>query len=343
MIALLNRRDEASTIVFWNTQRKGANVFNHYVSLKNIKAAKACGVEFLRLSPDKFPTKARDFLIGNADNYQGLVAEDLNQLKQVLHLCAQENMPVVLTLLSLPGSRWRQNNEDNDDLRIWNDPHFQRQAAQFWQDLALELRGHPAIVAYNILNEPHPEKIYHSQDLAFSAEHQQQIQNTLFCLYESIVKSIRKVDQATPIILDSSLYADAKAFEHFKVLNDEKIIYSFHMYEPYAYTNYKTNKGRFRYPGIIFDNHWDKKALEAYMRPVLDFQKTQSVPKTRILVGEFGGHRTSLGLADYFKDLVAIFKKQGWHFAFYAFQEDTWDGMDYELADPQVRKSLGLR
>ncbi|WP_280143519.1 hypothetical protein [Wolbachia endosymbiont of Frankliniella intonsa] len=39
-------------------------------------------------------------------------------------------------MLSLPGSRWKQNNNDKDDLRLWSDQAFQKQAAKFWQDLA---------------------------------------------------------------------------------------------------------------------------------------------------------------------------------------------------------------
>jgi hypothetical protein len=39
----------------------------------------------------------------------------------------------------------------------------------------------------------------------------------------------------------------------------------------------------------------------------------------------------SSGLEQYFKDLIRIFNKEDWHFSFYAFREDTWDGMDYEL------------
>ena len=39
----------------------------------------------------------------------------------------------------------------------------------------------------------------------------------------------------------------------------------------------------------------------------------------------------SHGLDQYFQDLISIFGQEGWHYAFYAFREDTWDGMDYEL------------
>ncbi len=53
-------------------------------------------------------------------------------------------------------------------------------------------------------------------------------------------------------------------------------------------------------------------------------------------MGEFGGHRASAGLAEYFQDLIDIFQENSWHYAFYAFRENTWDGMDYELGDKKL-------
>ena len=47
----------------------------------------------------------------------------------------------------------------------------------------------------------------------------------------------------------------------------------------------------------------------------------------------FGVDRRSPGAALYLADLVRIFEAEGWHWAFYAFREDTWDAMDYELGD----------
>jgi hypothetical protein len=41
----------------------------------------------------------------------------------------------------------------------------------------------------------------------------------------------------------------------------------------------------------------------------------------------------SPGAADYLKDLMDIFNQNRWHWAFYSFREDTWDGMDYEIGN----------
>ncbi len=245
-------------------------------------------------------------------------------------------MPVVITMLSLPGSRWKQHNQNSDDLRIWSDTNFQQQAAKFWQDLAVTLKDHPAIVGYNILNEPHAERIYDSSSTQIHQIKQPEVQENLFQFYQTVITAIRKVDQNTPIILDSSAYADPKTFKHLKPYKEGNILYSFHMYEPYTYTNHKKNQGRFTYPGKINGEYWDKKSLKNYMQDVVTFQKEHNIPSHQILVGEFGGHRMSKGLSQYFSDLTDIFKENGWHFAFYAFREDTWDGMDYELGNQKL-------
>lgn len=321
---------------FWDTNKKGANIFNKVVTKDDIKAAKLIGIKFIRLAPDKFISTHRDFLLSDADHYQMLDATDLKHLKHVLDVCADEQMPVVLTMLSLPGSRWKQNNGDQDDLRIWDSEDFQLQAKQFWRDLAQELKDHPAIVGYNILNEPHLERIYNPGSNTASKNNKQKIQQIMYKFYAEAIDSIRMVDQTTPIILDCTAHADPQTFEYFLPHSTKNILYSFHMYEPYEYTNAKINNGNFVYPGIVESKAWNKEALKEYMQPVINFQRRHNIPSDKILVGEFGGNRRSVGLDKYFQDLISIFNANGWHYAFYAFREDTWDGMDYELGNSKL-------
>lgn len=333
MAAVLLTAEEGK-MQFWSRQQKGANIFNEEISREDIRTAKSYGIAFIRLAPDKFTGETRDFLIGDADNYQGLVPEDLRKLKGILDMFHEEEMPVLITMLSLPGSRWRQNNDGKDDLRIWRDKNFQDQAAQFWQDLSKEIAGHPALVGFNVLNEPHPERLFSREGMT-EAE-RDEVQSMLFELYDLVIASTRKVDKNIPIILDSSTYADPNAFRKLKRHSDKRILYSFHMYEPYAYTNRKLNDGKFEYPGHVNGVYWDYNALKKYMNAVLTFQRLNNVSSNRILVGEFGGHRMSRGLPGYFEDLTGIFDENGWHYAFYAFREDTWDGMDYELGSGKM-------
>jgi hypothetical protein len=51
----------------------------------------------------------------------------------------------------------------------------------------------------------------------------------------------------------------------------------------------------------------------------------------RIYVAELGCWRKNKGCDKYLGDLVEVINEEKWHWGFYSFREDTWDGMDYEM------------
>lgn len=335
-------------IDYWNVQRKGANYFNQTPSIDWFIAAKAAGIQFARLAPDKWECEKRDFLVNDADAFTEISYRDLETLKVVLDQAEQNDIKVVLTLLTLPGSRWKQNNQGKDDLRIWKQKEYQNQALLFWKTLAALLKDHSAIVGYNILNEPHPERIsgisdYRQIDFQIWFESVKESSADLNLFYRDVVKAIREVDPATPIIVDTGLYATPWAITYLTPIKEENIIYSFHMYEPYAYTTRAINKNQFTYPGEVplkledaadansQTMHWNLHTLRQLLQPVLTWQKKYDIPASRILVGEFGCDRTSNGAEKYLSHLIDIFNINKWHWAFYSFREDCWDSMDYEL------------
>lgn len=335
---------------YWNTQRRGANFFNQHPSPYWFEAAKQAGIEFARLAPDKWKCEQRDFLLGNADEFIGISSKDYQVLKEVLDSAHNNNIKVVLTLLSLPGSRWRQNNHDKDDLRIWQQEKYKKEAISFWKSLAKLLKDHPALVGYNILNEPHPELlsgIGDYREINFENWYQS-IKGSLADLnlfYQEIIKSIREVDQSTAIVIDTGLYATPWAIRYLQPISDKNILYSFHMYEPYAYTTRKINNGRYTYPGVLplkledsesenqsaLTVNWNKTALIEFLGPISKWQQHHGISSSQILVGEFGCDRTAKGAETYLTHLIEIFNANNWHWAFYSFREDCWDSMDYEL------------
>ena len=73
---------------------------------------------------------------------------DLALLVSMLDEADRQGVAVVLTMLSLPGARWRQLNGSRDDGRLWRDLRYREQSCLFWRDLAAALKGHPAIVGF---------------------------------------------------------------------------------------------------------------------------------------------------------------------------------------------------
>src|SRR5262245_17358080 len=189
-------------MAYWSEQRRGANGGPTRLRPEWFQAAAAAGIEFIRLHPDELSPSGRDFLIGDADHYRGLPEPDLAQLRAILDEADRHGLKGVLTMFSLPGCRWRQHAHDRDDDRLWRDEAFQRHAFRFWRGLAAQLKDHPAIVAYNPLNEPHPERgqgILSTVDTAF-AGWIARIQGTTFDVHRfnrGMVAAIREVDPTT--------------------------------------------------------------------------------------------------------------------------------------------------
>lgn len=340
----------ADMIAFWDKPERGGNSFNRLPpDQAYFDALQDYGASWVRLSYDKWQPAERDYLIGNADQYQGLVAKDLQQLKTTLDRAHAAGLKVVITPLSLPGMRWAQNNGDRFDDRLWQDKRFWTQSAAFWRDLAAVLKEHPAVAAYNLINEPAPEKQAGLAEHADAAKmrdwYEKQVGSArdLPGFYQTLISAIREVDPLTPIMVDAGWYGAADAFSYWPApLADSRVLYSFHMYEPYAATS-APNLQRARpytYPGLVpfaaGMQKWDPNRVRSYLQQPLDWAAQHAIPANRMVAGEFGCMRKLLGCQQYLEDVLSALEAARVHWAFYSFREDSWDGMDYELGSANV-------
>lgn len=337
----------ADLMSFWDGQpRHGANLMNQQpATLDEFKAAHAQGIEWMRVTYDKWKPAQRDFLIGSADRYQGLVASDLATLRGVLDKAQAAGVKVVVTPLSLPGMRWRQNNGDRFDGRIWQDKAYWQQAARFWRDLAAELKDHPGVAAYNLINEPAPEKDAGVAEDASPAQLKAWYATVkgsardLPAFYRELIAAVRSVDAKTPIMLDGGWYAGARGTSYWPdKVGDERTLYAYHMYEPYAWSNPKNHKKPqpLVYPGKVDGQDWGRQAVAGWLAPFYDWAKQQGIPASRLVAAEFGCHRMSPGCARYLDDVLTTVEGQRSHWAFYSWREDAYDGYDYELGDKKL-------
>lgn len=334
-------------LAFWDEQRKGANGGGEDATAEWFEAARSVGIEYIRLSPTSMESESRDFLLGDADHFFGIPKGDLAQLIEVLDRADDAGIKIVLTTFSLPGRRWRQHNDRQFDFRLWNDHAFQDQAMAFWQELAFELKKHPAIVGYNIVNEPHPER-----EAGFEAGKTDGFEEWLAKneggvadlnrFYVRMVAAIRSVDPVTPIMVDSRFHANPAGFATLKPIDDAAILYSFHCYEPWNYTTFRVNKGRFAYPdrmptgGGDETGQWTIDDLSSRLNPVAEWAKRKGVPANRIHFAEMGCDRKVEGAQQYLADLISLANEASWHWAFYSFRASGWDGMNYELGTEKL-------
>ncbi len=325
---------------FWQQQRKGANGDVGDATEAWMQAAADFGIEFARLAPAKIMSAGRDPLLGNADNFQEIPESDFEQLRIVLDRAERHHVKIVLTMFSLPGARWRQQNDGKFDSRLWADESFQKQAIAFWKELAARLKDHPAVVGYNLLNEPHPER-QHGFESGTEDGFEAWLQKTkgtpadLDGFYRRVVAAIREVDRSTPIVLDARFHAHPVGLRSLQPLDDERVLYSFHFYDPWEFTTFRVNKNRFAYPDRMPQDdqvvRWTTQDIEQKMQPVVEWAARHRIPANRIVLGEFGCDRRVTGAKEYLTDVISAANKHNWHWAFYSFRVPDWDGMDYEL------------
>jgi hypothetical protein len=290
-------------------------------------------------------------LIGNVDNYKGLVKKDLITLEATIVRATAAGLKVVITPLSLPGMRWVQNNNDVFDGRIWKDKIYQDQAVLFWKDLAMSLKKYPSIVAYNLVNEPAPEKEAGLSETANFSEQERWYRKykgttrDLPLFYEKVIEAIRKVDPKTPVMVDGGWYASADGFTYWpEKLSDKHVLYAIHMYEPYEATSAPIlkRKSSWSYPGLVpFADGvqwWDANSVNSWLQRTWSWAERHKIPSNRIVVSEFGCIRKLDGCRQYIEDVLNVLDSKSAHWAFYSFREDSWDGMDYELGKEPVRK-----
>ena len=335
-------------LAFWDQQRKGANgdggaIYDTGTNPEEwFSAAAKAGIEYVRLTVANWKSEGKDFLMGDADQFTRLVPEDLAFLKQVLAVAHRHDVKVVLCMFQIPGARWRQLNNMKRDFRIWTDEAYQAQAIAFWEQLAEELKDNPAIVGYNVLNEPHPSWKDHPEAEGKEGfeDWLQQIQGTtadLNVFYKKIVQRIRQVDTQTPIMLDAWQYASIEGFPYLQPIQDEAILYAFHFYGRWRYATFRVNKGKFSYPDKMPTPQegktaiWKQGRISQEFAPVFRWAEEHQVPLNRIVAAEFGVDRRVAGAEQFLKDTIEALNAKSLHWAFYSFRSATWDGMDYEL------------
>jgi endoglucanase len=242
-------------------------------------------------------------------NYDSILEDELKRLDQALTGCRGCGLKVLVDLHSLSQGLFQSVEAENKLVDVW-------------KKIAARYKGNPCVWAYDLANEPEFYQRWNTFGVPIWED-----------LAEKIVAEIRFIDQDMPIVIESysgvpSTIRDLRPLP-FSVPH---IIYSYHMYEPHAFTDqtlYGYNQP-YVYPGAIEGKMWDKNQLVNVFEPVKEFQDKHRVP---ILVGEFSAIRwaPSNSAYPYLRDCIEIFESYGWDWCYHAFRE--WDGWSVEHSE----------
>ncbi len=308
------------------------NHINSFITEKDLIMIKDWGFNCIRLPVDY------NFFETSPYNYN---KNRLKKIDEIFFLAKKNNLQVILDLHKTSGHSFALKERDKND--IWDkNSENRKRFLSIWEMFSKRYRNYENII-YEILNEP----------IAPDYETWNQ-------LCDETIDIIRKNDKNHYIIIESNMWGRPICFEGLKKFTDEKIIYSFHFYEPIVVTHqmaywtsfvvYNIYRKYVKYPGrpadiadakeklqkkdekfAAFldgqDKDWNINELEKLLIPVLEFKQKYNVP---IFCGEFG----CIVVADpetrknWTCDFISILKKHNISWTYWSYKN-----MDFGIID----------
>ncbi len=235
----------------------------------------------------------------------------LKQCDDGVRICREEGILVLVDLHCPPGGR-----AEGGTCRLFQDKKYQDYFLEIWPTIALRYKDAPNVYAFDLLNEAVEGAVapglMNWRDLATEA-----------------TRRIRAVDPDRAVVFEPSPWGAAAGFDALEPLPLEKVIYSFHMYEPFQFTHQTlyNNPGDVVYPGMIAGQIWNRSRIVEAFSPVREFQKEFNV---QIYVGEFSAIRWAPGdsACDWLRDVIDQMEEYKWDWSYHAYRE--WDGWSVE-------------
>lgn len=261
------------------------------------------------------------------ETYDAWLDGQLLKLDDVLTWCQKRQVKVVVDLHSPPGGELLPGGGYVGAVgAIFSLPAAQTKFLDVWKKIATRYQGRDVIWGYDLMNEPvenTPAKNCDDwQTLSLKA-----------------ARLIHAIDPKRTIIVEPAEWGCPNGFANFFPLDEPRIVYSFHMYEPHNITHQGLpgNAVGPLYPGPVNGSTWNKAALEAAMKPAFDFAQRYHV---HLYVGEFSCIRNAPGdtTVNYLRDAIDIFESHDADWSYHAFRE--WSGWSVEHTGPLDKPTL---
>ena len=192
---------------FWTGFRQ------NYITEADIKRMAELGFDSVRPA-----LNARRFL--SEDDQPVFINEAFELLDNLITWCRKYNIYVIIDMHGAPGGQTGANIDDSpDDLpELFMDKKYQDRLVDLWVKIADRYKNEPAVAAYDLLNEPLPERT------GAAGRYKEQLEP----LYKRITAAIRRVDTRHMITLEGVDWAND--WSVFSAPFDNNLFYQFHYY-----------------------------------------------------------------------------------------------------------------
>lgn len=312
--------------------------FESYITEKDIKYIASLGMDHIRLGFDQIVIEKEPYTYRE---------ETLRLIDNFISWCEKYKLNIVLNLHKAVGNYC----DIQEDTKLLDDESLQKRFIALWETLEKRYSDKKQI-AFELLNEVRDAEPEKWNNL---------ISRTVFAL--------RKLNKTRKIIIGSTHWNSPNTLKHLKVFNDDNIIYSFHIYEPFEFTH---QKGVFQadtifynrtmsYPGdieryrdyqrTVYNNknpypnfqRMDIDVMRNLMKSAVEFKEKN--PDKVLWCGEFGTirHADLKSRERWMRDVITILKENDIPYCVWNYLSTPNDGNRFSLVDDDSRKILSRK
>lgn len=309
--------------------------FASYITEEDVKYIASLGMDHIRLGFDqivieKSPYEYREEIFCIIDTF--------------INWCHTHSLNVVLNLHKAIGNYC----DIKEDVELLDNEELQNRFIALW--LAFEKRyKDDNSIAFELLNEVRDVDPYKWN-----------------CLAEKIIVALRKQNATRKLIIGSTSWNSPKTLSKLKIYDDENIIYTFHMYDPFEFTHqqgvlqastlyynrkmpYPTDISKYRDYKLIVENKMDAYAKYSQMditfirdslQGAINFKKEH--PNKILWCGEFGTirHANIKWRENWMRDVIMCLRENEIPYCVWNYLSTPNDGNRFSLVDDDERKIL---
>lgn len=312
--------------------------FESYITEKDVAYIASLQMDHIRLGFDQIvveeaPYKYRESIFSLIEDF--------------LAWCRKYKLNVVLNLHKAIGNYC----DIKEKVELLDDDGLQTRFISLWLEMERRFSGYPE-AAFELLNEVRDVNPDKWNDLA-----------------EKAISAIRKVNPTRKIIIGSTCWNSVWTLDKLRLYNDENIIYTFHMYDPFPFTHQMGvlqsetlfYNRKMPYPGdielyrdyekvvhnnsnsFIGYNRMDKEYITNQLSPAVTFLKAH--PEKQLWCGEFGTirHAKLQWRENYMHDVIEFLKNNGIPYCVWNYLSTPNDGNRFSLVDDDNRIILSER
>lgn len=312
--------------------------FASYITEEDVKYIKSLGMDHIRVGFDqivmeKAPYVYREETFVHIDNF--------------ISWCKKYDLGVVLNMHKAIGNYC----DIKEDVDLIDDEGLQARFIALWEYFEKRY-SQKSEVMFELLNEVRdvdPEKWNN--------------------LAEKTIKALRKLNKNRKIIIGPTCWNNSYALKNLRVYDDENVIYTFHLYEPFEFTHqrgvlqsdplyynramtYPDKIDKYRdYKKVLYsDNNaysqYDRMDIE-FLRDAMQgaFDFTKKHPDKILWCGEFGTirHADIKSRENWMQDIITLLKEYDMPYSVWNYLSTPNDGNRFSLVDDDNRKILSDR